>query len=130
MLYLFGTRYWDTGRQVVKVGFTDDKDEREKAYILHNPGGKFLGWRPGDKRLETKLHLRLVDWKAEFLDEWFDWDPTILQIFGESEAKIDKWLWEEKSRIFSPWPKEGTIERSILDSLREKFGGAEGEKLL
>lgn len=130
MIYLFGTAYWETGRQVVKIGYTGDREKRERDYLLHNPGGKFLGWRPGDEILEAKLHLRLVDWKAEFLDEWFDWDPTILRIFGEPEIIIDKWLWTEKDRLFQPWPETGTKARLILDNLRSKFGNFPGEKLL
>lgn len=126
MIYLFGSAGWDTGRKIVKVGYTSNKEERERTYNLHNPGGVFLGWRPGSEILEAKLHLRLVDWKTEFLDEWFDWDPQIMKIFGEPEGKLDRWLWTERDRLFYPIPAPGTKAREIFDQLRV---GA-GEKLL
>lgn len=129
MIYLFGSASWDTGRKIVKVGYTANKEERERAYHLHNPGGVFLGWRPGNEILEAKLHLRLIDWKTEFLDEWFDWDPAIMGIFGEPEGKLDKWLWTERGRLFFPFPPPGTKTRDIFDQLRGRDWPA-GEKLL
>ena len=82
MIYLFGTGSFRGNEKIVKVGFTDDKEEREKAYLLHNPKGEFLGWRQGDKLMETKLHLRLKDFKQDFLDEWFYYEPEVEEIFG------------------------------------------------
>ena len=59
MIYLFGTGSFKGETKSVKVGYTDNKEKRIKAYGMHNPKGEFLGWRPGDETLELKLHLRL-----------------------------------------------------------------------
>lgn len=124
MIYLFGTGSFRGNEKIVKVGFTDDKEEREKAYLLHNPKGEFLGWRSGDKLMETKLHLRLKDFKQDFLDEWFYYEPEVEEIFGLPEHEIDKWLWENRNDIFfDPWlPETGSKKRKIYDELNSKYG--------
>lgn len=132
MIYLFGTGCWKTSEKIVKIGFTDDPGEREKAYLLHNPKGEFLGWREGGRELETKLHLRLKDFKQDFLDEWFYYEPEVEEVFGTPEPEIDKWLWENRLEVFfNPWmPEPGSKKRKIYDMLSQKYnkGKVEGEK--
>lgn len=123
MIYLFGSGAFKTGEKAVKVGFTDNKKERETAYGLHNPLGEFIAWREGDRELEAKLHMRLVDHKESFLDEWFYWEPGVEEAFNETEEEIDKWIWERKYDVLfdSGCPFPGTMKRRILDKLRSKF---------
>ncbi len=133
MLYLFGTGAYKGDRKALKVGYTDDKKTREQHYNLHNPMGIFLGWRDGDELLELKLHIRLRDFKVEFLDEWFFNEPEVEEIFGQPENEIDKWLWENRTEylLSEGIPKEGTMKARILDDLRSKFNGMIlGEKAL
>jgi hypothetical protein len=123
MLYLYGSGSWENNRKILKVGFTDDIESREQAYKLHNPLGKMLDTREGDRILELKLHLRLKDWKVEFLDEWFYDEDPVFEIFNLDEEELDNWLWENKSTtLLDPiFPEQGTLKRLILDSLNEKF---------
>jgi hypothetical protein len=125
MLYLFGTGAFKNDRKAVKVGYTatKSKKERETAYLLHNPLGVFLGWREGDKILEEKLHLRLRDYKVEFLDEWFYYEPNVEVIFGSSTSEINKWLWENRGELFYPLPKPGSLKRTIYEELSNLYGG-------
>ena len=119
MIYLFGTGSYKDNRKAFKIGYTDKKEDRTGAYKLHNPLGEFLGWRDGDKILEEKLHLRLKDYKEEFLDEWFYSEEDVEKIFNETEEEIDRWLWDNRGDIFfaSQLPAPGTIKRQILDQL-------------
>ena len=123
MLYIFGSGAYKNERKIVKVGFTDDFETREQSYKLHNPLGEMLDTREGDRVLELKLHLRLTDWKVEFLDEWFYDEPEVFKIFQMPEDEIDLWLWENKSdTLLCPcMPDIGTLKRTILDQLQEKY---------
>lgn len=127
MIYLFGSGAFSGDRKVVKVGFTDSFKKREQQYKLHNPLGVFIATREGDEVLELKLHLRLADWKVEFLDEWFYYESSVEDIFGQDEFQIDEWLWENRSNIFYPIPEKGTLKREILDKLNISFGTGEIE---
>jgi hypothetical protein len=123
MIYLFGTGAWESSRKVLKIGYTSKKDERESAYLLHNPLGKFLAWRDGDRELEMKLHLSLIDYKEDFLDEWFYDEDPVIEHFSWDIERLDKWLWEERYRVFfDPFiPQPGTLKRKIFDDLQKKY---------
>lgn len=123
MLYLFGSGSWKNDRKILKVGYTGDISTREQGYKLHNPLGEILDTREGDEILELKLHLRLKDYKVEFLDEWFHAEDPVFDIFNHSEEDIDKWLWENRGEIFfESLPAIGTLKREILDDLKKKYG--------
>lgn len=136
MLYLFGSGAWKNSRRALKVGFTDDFEKRKQQYKLYNPMGEMLDTREGDRLLEEKLHLRLIHYKVEFLDEWFYDEDPVFEIFKESIEEIDSWIWENRGEcLFLPTlPSPGTLKRQILDELREKYGNphkpVEGVKLL
>lgn len=123
MLYLFGSGSWKNERKIVKVGFSDDIDTRIQGYKLHNPLGELLDTREGDKILELKLHLRLKDWKVEFLDEWFYDEEEVFKLFQIDVEELDNWLWENKSEVllYPTIPEAGTMKRDILISLQQKF---------
>ncbi len=135
MLYLYGSGAWKNSRRIVKVGFTDDFEKRKQSYYLHNPLGEMLDSREGDDLLELKLHLRLSDWKVEFLEEWFYDEEPVFKIFQDTEDDIDKWLWENRETvlIYPTIPLPGTKKRKILDYLRDRFSNStktSGVKLL
>lgn len=121
MLYLFGSGSYRNDRKIVKVGFTDDVRIREAQYKLHNPLGEMIATRQGDEILELKLHLRLQDYKVEFLDEWFYDEPEVQEAFGSTIGTIDQWLWNNRSDIFYPLPKIGSKKRTIYEELRSLF---------
>lgn len=126
MLYLFGTGAFKSSRKAVKVGYTGDgsKEARETAYTLHNPMGEFIAWRDGDRTMELKLHLRLADYKVEFLDEWFYYEPEVETIFGSPVSDINDWLWNNRGTVFYPLPKPGTLKRKIYDELSMQKQGS------
>lgn len=135
MIYLYGSGSWKNDRKIVKVGFTDDIEKRKQSYYHHNPLGEILDTREGDDILELKLHLRLEEWKVEFLEEWFYDEEPVFEIFKQSVEEIDKWLWDNRSTalIYPTIPLPGTKKRKILEELREKFSSkpnTEGTKLL
>lgn len=122
MIYLFGTGSWDGTRKALKIGYSETQLEREIAYDLHNPLGKFLAWREGDRVLELKLHLCLMDYKEDFRDEWFFNEDKVLEIFSWSIDKIDSWLWENRGRIFlEKLSNPNTLKGKILKELMDKF---------
>lgn len=71
MLYLFGSGAWKGIRKVVKIGYTGDLEKRKNQYRLHNPLGEIISTREGSELDELRLHLRLYDFKVEFLDNGF-----------------------------------------------------------
>lgn len=133
MLYLFGSGSWKNNRKIVKIGYTGNIEERKLQYRLHNPLGEIIDTREGDKTLELKMHLRLIDHKVEFLDEWFYDEETVFEVFKQDEDIIDKWLWDRRgdTLMYPNIPLPGTMKRDILDELRRKFNTPiEGAKLL
>ena len=127
MLYLFGSGSWENNRKIIKVGFTDDFDKRKLSYYHHNPLGKVISTREGTLLDELRLHLRLVDYKVEFLEEWFYGEgkdgEDIIEIFNEPYNKINNWLWENRHRtLYSPQlPIPGTLKRELLDELTKLY---------
>lgn len=134
MLYLFGSGSWKNSRRVLKVGYTNNFETRKQQYKIYNPLGEMLDTREGDEILELKLHLRLIHYKVEFLDEWFFDEDPVFEIFKSSVDDIDRWLWENRADCFyCPLPAIGTMKRTILEELKQKFEGdktVEGVKLL
>lgn len=131
MLYLYGSGSYINDRKILKVGYTSDIETRKQQYLLHNPLGQFLDAREGDKILEEKLHLRLVDFKVEFLDEWFYDEPGVKEIFALCVEEIDKWLWDNRLDVFYPFPTPGSIKRQIQEELGRKYREPlEGTKII
>ena len=134
MIYLFGTGAWKNDRKALKIGFTDDIETRKRQYRLHNPLGEIIKTREGNEEDELKLHLRLFDFKVEFLDEWFYDEEEVFKVFDQDYEEIDRWLWDNRltnNLLYPTVPIKGTMKRKILDSLRNKYDGLiQGQKNL
>lgn len=132
MIYLFGTGSWKNNRKALKVGFTDDLDIRKNQYKLHNPLGEFLKIREGDELDELRLHIRLNDFKVEFLDEWFYDEKEVFEIFDQSYEEINKWLWDNRltnNLLYPSIPAIGTLKRKLLNQLKNTYGNTiQGQK--
>lgn len=133
MIYLFGTGAWKNDRKALKIGFTDDIETRKQQYKLHNPLGEIIKTREGDELDELRLHLRLFDFKVEFLDEWFYDEEEVFKVFDQDYEEINKWLWDNRleNNLLYPIPSPGTMKRKILDEIKKKYGGViQGQKNL
>ena len=136
MLYLFGSGAWKGNRKILKIGFTQDIETRKLQYKLHNPLGEMIKTREGTELDELRLHLRLFDFKVEFLDEWFYDEEEVFKVFDQEYEEINRWLWDNRLQtplLYPTLPSPGTLKRKILDELRKKYGGSnnlEGQKNL
>lgn len=125
LLYLFGSGAWKNDRKILKIGYTSDFDNRKTPYYLYNPLGEMLDTREGDELDELRIHLRLVDFKVEFLDEWFHAEDEVFRVFKEETYKdMNNWLWEHKSEtlLYPEMPLPGTMKRELLDQIRKEKG--------
>lgn len=127
MLYLFGSGSWEGNLKVLKIGYTSDIDIRKSQYKLHNPLGKFISTREGDEILETKMHLRLIHSKTDFLDEWFYDEKDVYDVFDLDEEEIDKWIWDNRAEcLLSPiFPSPDSMKWKILKELERKYNKKE-----
>ena len=95
---------------LLKIGFTENRDERYKAYLLHNPEFKLLYEIEGSKSDEIALHEFFQDFR--YLHEWYRFEESIIDYF--KERKIDnkepepiiredgRIYWEDLGEII-PW---------------------------
>ena len=127
MLYLFGSGSWKDNQKFLKIGFTSDLESRKVQYKIHNPLGEFISVREGDEMLELKMHLRLLNNKADFLEEWFYDEKEVYDVFNSSEEDINKWLWENRGEcLLDPSiPSPDSLKGLILKELRELFYNSE-----
>lgn len=58
MLYLIGTRDFNTEIKLLKIGYSDNWEGRRSQYITSNPLTNFISTREGDEVLEKLFHLR------------------------------------------------------------------------
>lgn len=127
MLYLFGSGSWKDNQKFLKIGFTSDLESRKVQYKIHNPLGEFISVREGDEMLELKMHLRLLNNKADFLEEWFYDEKEVYDVFNSSEEDINKWLWENRGEclLYPSIPSPDSLKGLILKELRELFYNSE-----
>lgn len=127
MLYLFGSGSWKDNQKFLKIGFTSDLESRKVQYKIHNPLGEFISVREGDEMLELKMHLRLLNNKTDFLDEWFYNEKEVYDVFNSSEEDINKWLWENRGEclLYPSIPSPDSLKGLILKELRELFYNSE-----
>lgn len=107
MLYLI--RAYGPGKQsILKIGFSDDIENRLSQYFYSNPYTLVISTREGDLVLESLIHRYLYSLGLQFkiedgdkkrLDEWDK--PEVLQIFHLSRETIEKLVWRDRDRIFN-----------------------------
>lgn len=79
MLYLI--KGYGKNGPVLKIGFSDNWNKREEAYITHTPDYEVLGTRDGDKSLELYFKRKLEKYKYRSLSEWMYYDEEIISLF-------------------------------------------------
>ena len=106
MLYLI--RSYGAGRKtILKVGYTKDLKSRFNDYFTANPLYEKISTREGDKPLEDLIHTCLKGLGLQFkvngrLNEWFQDDPRVRDIFHYPRKKIENLIWENRERAFNP----------------------------
>ena len=111
MLYLIRV-YGAAGRNqsILKIGFSDDVENRLAQYFYYNPYTLVISTREGDLVLESLIHKYLYSLGLRFnvkdgnkkrLEEWFENKPEVLQIFHLSREAIERLVWRNRDKIFN-----------------------------
>jgi hypothetical protein len=75
-------------QKILKIGYTEEKEKRFKAYELHNPGCRILYTIEGTREDETSLHEYFKD--LQWRGEWFKYDERIVNYFKDRKLNIDQ----------------------------------------
>ena len=133
MLYLIKS-YGLRNRSILKVGFTDDLKKRECYYSSYNPFSQLISVREGDLVLEGLIHRYLPFLGLQYknagkrLEEWFDNDPEVLQVFHLSRETLEKHIWRNRDKIFdmkSPSFSDYSLFESLYKKNISKFEGSQ-----
>ena len=71
--------------EILKIGFSDNVDNRIRSYASHYPFVKKLAVREGDEFMEKFLHLYFNEYKYPELEEWFYYNDEIVDKFNSVE---------------------------------------------
>lgn len=71
-------------QKILKIGYTEEKEKRFKAYELHNPGCRVLYIIEGTRDDETSLHECFKD--LQWRGEWFKYDERIINYFKDHQS--------------------------------------------
>ena len=75
----------------LKIGYTDNLENRLKAYLTTNPDFILLQTREGDTSLESYLHKKFEKYRYKDSKEWFYYNQEIIDHFqDEVEDFIDE----------------------------------------
>ena len=91
MLYLI------RDRDYIKIGFTDNLDQRQKAYETTNCYAEVIMTKDGSRRDEKILHELCKQW--HYKNEWFNYDDEIVRIFKEYKPDIEEEVKNLKKKI-------------------------------
>lgn len=84
MLYLI------KDRDYIKIGYTSNLDQRQKAYETTNCYAEVIMTKDGTRKDESNLH-KLCD-KWHYKNEWFHYDEEIVKIFEEYQPDQEERL--------------------------------------
>lgn len=104
MIYLIRS-YGEGGKSILKVGFSDNLQYRLDQYFYHNPLFKVLETREGDEVHESLLHEYLNTLGYSFtvdgkLNEWFEDNQEVIDIFKLSLEDLSDKVWEIRDKVF------------------------------
>lgn len=78
MLYLI------KDRDYIKIGYTANLDQRQKAYETTNCYAEVIMTKDGSRKDESNLHKLCNKW--HYKNEWFYYDDQIVKIFEEYQS--------------------------------------------
>lgn len=71
--------YLVQNEEFLKIGYTENLEERLKEYNTHNPNFELIGYREGTKEFEKFLHKRFENLKTR--NEWFRYSEELIKDF-------------------------------------------------
>lgn len=109
----------------LKIGYTDNLENRLKAYLTTNPDFILLQTREGDITIESYLHKKFEKYKYKDSKEWFYYNQEIIDHFqDEVEDFIDEDILLEcikkdlRSKIASVSELRKKYLNQILDEIK------------
>ena len=109
----------------LKIGYTDNLENRLKAYLTTNPDFMLLQTREGDTIIESYLHKKFEKYKYKDSKEWFYYNQEIIDYFqDEVEDFIDEGILLEcikkdlRSKIASVSELKEKYLNQILDEIK------------
>lgn len=104
MLYLI--KSFTRNKPILKIGYTDNMENRMSQYFYANPGLELISTREGDELLEDMIQIYLKFFGYQYqkhgkLNEWFIDDLKVYQIFHIHQEKLESKLWKHRSDIFN-----------------------------
>lgn len=85
MLYLI--KQYGKNTTYLKIGYTQNLQERLKAYNTHNAEFELVCSMEGDQELETFAHKLLSEYNIK--GEWFKEDPMVYYVWKLTEQEYD-----------------------------------------
>lgn len=137
MLYLIKS-YGVGGRSILKIGYTDNMENRMSRYFYSNPLFEIISTREGDEILEKLLHYYLYYLGYRFqkngkLDEWFLDSPEVRKVFHITQESLEARIWRLRSRVFdiakvgSHVSNDNKLFEYLYEKNKESFCGEEFE---
>ena len=104
MLYLI--KSFTRNKPILKIGYTDNMENRMNQYFYANPGLELISTREGDELLEDMIQIYLKFSGYQYqkhgkLNEWFIDDLKVYQIFHIHQEKLENKLWKHRADIFN-----------------------------
>ena len=104
MLYLI--KSFTRNKPILKIGYTDNMENRMNQYFYANPGLELISTRKGDELLEDMIqaYLKFLSYQYQKhgkLNEWFVDDLKVYQIFHIHQEKLENKLWKHRVDIFN-----------------------------
>ena len=111
----------------LKIGYTDNLENRLKAYLTTNPDFILLQTREGDISFESHLHKKFEKYRYKDSKEWFYYNQEIIDYFqNEVEDFIDENILLEyikkdlRSKIASVPELREKYLNQILDEIKSR----------
>ena len=92
MLYLI--KQYGKNTTYLKIGYTQNLQERLKAYNTHNAEFELVCSMEGDQELETFAHKLLLEYNIK--GEWFKEDPMVYYVWKLTKQEYDIRKQEDK----------------------------------
>lgn len=111
MLYLIKDRNY------IKIGYTSNLDQRQKAYETTNCYAEVIMTKDGTRKDESNLH-KLCD-KWHYKNEWFHYDDEIVKIFEEYQPDQEERIKKLETELFTLKTQMQSVINYINKNVKE-----------